>query len=341
MPMPYTVAADIIETAADRAGWPPRPSSRRSAAKARGRGLAAGRWNIWAGGSSACVQLNEDGTVFVLTGAIDLTGNNTSFAQIAAESFGIPVDRVTVHQGDTHSSPRTDGSWGSRILFGVGEAVRRASEDAKRQLAEAIADEWNVPSHTIEIARGRVRSSAPSGRSLPLPEAAGRATGSLGAIIGRASLSDLPVAVAIAAQVADVEVDTETGEWRLLRLVCAQDVGRAINPMSVEGQIEGATSQGLGYALCEEYLYDSDGRLLNPDFMDFRMPTSLDHPDFDITLHEQAKDAGPYGAKGVGEPPLIPTAPAIANAIFNATGVRLHRLPITPERLLRELRRGD
>ncbi|MCJ7822845.1 MAG: molybdopterin-dependent oxidoreductase, partial [Armatimonadetes bacterium] len=178
-------------------------------------------------------------------------------------------------------------------------------------------------------------------RSISLADAAGRAVGSRGAVIGRAALSDLPFAVAVAAQVAEVEVDTETGEWRLTRLSCAQDVGFAINPMSVEGQIEGAASQGLGYALCEEFVYDDDGRLLNSDFMDFRMPTSLDHPEFAVDLIEDRLDSGPYGAKGVGEPPLVPTAPAIANAIFDAVGVRLRTIPITPERLHRELKRAD
>ncbi len=113
---------------------------------------------------------------------------------------------------------------------------------------------------------------------------------------------------------------------------------RAINPMSVEGQVEGATSQGLGYALCEEYLYDEEGRMLNPDLMDFRLPTAADHPEYAIDLIEERRDAGPYGAKGVGEPPLVPTAPAIANAIFNATGARVKQIPITPERLYQALR---
>jgi CO/xanthine dehydrogenase Mo-binding subunit len=337
MSMPYTVAAKVIRAAADRAGWSRRPRSRRHrGTTARGRGIAVGHWSVWAGGSSAYVQLNEDATVSVLTGAINLTGTNTSFAQIAAESFSIPVERVTVHQGDTDTSPRNDGSWGSRVLFGVGEAVRRACDDAKRQLAEAIAEEWGVSLDKVHIVKDRVQAAR---RSISLTEAAGRAMGSRGAIIGRAALADLPFGVAVAAQVADVEVDTETGQWRLIRLCCSQDVGFAINPMSVEGQIEGAASQGLGYALCEEFIYDDDGRLLNPDFMDFRMPTSLDHPNFAIDLIEPQQDAGPYGAKGVGEPPLIPTAPAIANAIFDAVGVRLRTIPITPERLLRELTR--
>ncbi|HUU54133.1 MAG TPA: xanthine dehydrogenase family protein molybdopterin-binding subunit [Armatimonadota bacterium] len=344
--MPYEVAARVIRTAANRAGWSRRGGSSRrggtargGGAKARGMGIASGHWTVWAGASSAWVQVNEDGTISVVTGAINLTGTDTSFAQIAAESFGVPVSQVIAHQGDTETSPRNDGSWGSRILFAVGEVVRRASEDAKRQLAEALAEELGAPADDIEVSGGQVRAKGKR-KSLTLAEAAERAAEYRGAIIGRGALSDLDYAVAVAAQVAEVEVDRETGEVVVKRLVCAQDVGFAINPMSVEGQIEGAVSQGIGYALSEEYVYDGEGQLLNDNFVDFRMPTSLDHPEFDVALIEEAKDSGPYGAKGVGEPPLVPTAAAIANAVYDAVGVRFRQLPMTPERVIEGMRRA-
>jgi CO/xanthine dehydrogenase Mo-binding subunit len=340
MEMPYDAVGKVIAAAAEKAGWPRRRSRRTGGAKARGTGLAAGHWSIYAGASSAWVQINEDGTISVVTGAVNLTGTNTSFAQIAAEEFGVPLARVTVHQGDTDTSPRNDGSWGSRVLFGVGEAVRRACDDAKRQMAEALADELRAPADRIRVGGGRVRVAGRKDRTIPFAEAAARATGYRGAITGVGALSDLPVAVAVAAQVAEVEVDRETGQVQVTRLVCAQDVGFAVNPMSVEGQIEGAASQGIGYALCEEYICDEDGRLLNPSFMDFRMPTSVDHPECSVQLVEPRRDAGPYGAKGVGEPPLVPTAAAVANAIFDAVGARVKRIPITPERLRREMGSG-
>jgi len=349
MSMPFTVAARVIGAAAERAAWSSRKRGPvRGSARRRGWGIAAGHWGTWAGGSSATVNVNEDGTVSVVTGAINLTGTHTSFAQIAAESFGIPVSRVSVHQGDTDTAPRNDGAWNSRILFGVGEAVRRACEDAKRQMAEALADELGAPPDEIEISGGFARPAGDArpgkggGKRLTFAEAAGRATDYLGAIVGRAALSELdPPSIAVSAQVAEVEVDRETGQVRVLRLVCAQDVGFAINPMSVEGQIEGSASQGIGYALSEEYVFGPDGSLLNDDLMDFRMPTSLDHPEFDVVLIEDRRDAGPFGAKGVGEPGLIPTAAAIANAIYDAVGVRCRQLPITPERLVREMGRGS
>lgn len=337
--MPFTVAAKVIKAAAARADWAARKSGPvRGTSRRRGWGVAAGHWGTWAGGSSAIVSVNEDGTVSVLTGAINLTGSHTSFAQIAAESFGIPVSRVSVYQGDTDTSPRNDGSWNSRITFGVGEAVRRACEDAKRQMAEALAEELGAPARRIEIGGGIVRT-AKGGKRLTFAQAADRAVGYRGAIVGRAALSELdPPSIPVSAQIAEVEVDRETGQVRVLRLVCAQDVGFAINPMSVEGQIEGSASQGIGYALSEEYVFGRDGCLLNDGFRDFRMPTALDHPEFEVVLIEERKDSGPFGAKGVGEPGLIPTAAAIANAIHDAVGVRCRQLPITPERLVRELR---
>jgi CO/xanthine dehydrogenase Mo-binding subunit len=335
--MPYEVVGKVLRAAATRAEWSRRKRAPAAAGKARGRGIAAGHWPIGAGGSSAWVHLNEDGSVSVITGAINLTGTNTSFAQIAAESFGIPVERVSVQQGDTDTSPRNDGSWGSRVLFGVGEAVRRACEDAKRQLVERLSESMKAPASSIRLRGGRVVFSGRKRRSLSLADAAGRAVDDGGAIIGRASLTDLPFAVGVAAQVAEVEVDRETGKVEVKRLVCAQDVGFAINPMSVEGQIEGAASQGIGYALSEEYLFDEKGRLLNADLVDFRMPTAQDCPEFEVVLIEDQRDGGAFGAKGVGEPGLVPTAPAIANAIFDAVGVRVRTLPITPGRLCREL----
>jgi len=340
MGMPFTVAAKVVSAAAERANWSSRKSGPvKGTSNSRGWGIAAGHWATWAGGSSATVSVNEDGTVSVLTGAINLTGSHTSFAQIAAESFGIPVSRVSVYQGDTDTAPRNDGSWNSRITFGVGEAVRRACEDAKRQMAEVLAEEFGARPERIEIGGGFARA-AKGAKKLTFAEAADRATDYRGAIVGRAALSDLdPPSIPVSAQVAEVEVDRETGQVRVLRLVCAQDVGLAINPMSVEGQIEGSASHGIGYALSEEYVFGSDGCLLNDGFRDFRMPTALDHPEFDVVLIEDRKDSGPYGAKGVGEPGLIPTAAAIANAIYDAVGARCRQLPITPERLLREMGR--
>ena len=334
--MPYSLPEKVIRAAAQRSGWRRRRPPRSRSAKARGIGIAAGHWTCWAASSSACVYVNEDGTLSVVTGAINLSGTDTSFAQIAAECFGVTVERVTVTQGDTDTAPHNDGSYHSRVLFGVGEAVRRACEDAKRQLAEALAGELGAAADRIEVAQGRVRGAG--ARSLSLSEAASRAVDYRGAVVGRAALTELPFGISSCAQVAEVEVDRETGRWELKRLTCAQDVGYAINPMSVEGQIEGGASHGLGYAQSEEYVYDQ-GRLLNPSLLDFRMPTSLDHPEYEVVLVEEQLDGGPFGAKGVGEPPTIPTAAAIANAIFDAVGVRVRKIPITPERLHREMRR--
>lgn len=338
--LPYSLPGKVMRAAAERAGWGKRPKAEGRGRLARGFGFAAGHWTVSAGPSAASVHVNEDGTLSVLTGAINLSGTDTSFAQIAAERFGVPGSRVSVTQGDTDTAPYNAGSWHSRVTFGVGEAVRRAAEEAAKRVAEAFAEQTGAAPKQVQIADGHVQ--APGTRAVPLGEVAGRSMWSFGPIVGHAELTDLPFGISSSAQVAEVEVDRDTGQWRLLRLVCAQDVGFAINPLSVEGQIQGGASHGIGYALSEEYLYE-EGRLLNPDFMDFRLPTSLDHPEYDIVMIEDRLDGGPYGAKGVGEPPTIPTAPAIANAIFDAVGARVKQLPLTPERVWRELqaRRGQ
>ncbi len=340
MKMPFTVAGTVMQAAADGAKWSTRKRGPvAGTTKSRGWGMASGHWGTWAGGSSASVNVNEDGTVTVLTGAVNLTGTHTSFAQIAAEVFGIPVSHVNVVQGDTDTGPRNDGSWDSRTLFGTGEAVRRACEDAKRQMAQALTGELGVPAEDIEFAGGFARTRNGGAKSLTFAEAASRAAEYSGATIGRAALTELePTCVSVAAQVAEVEVDRETGQVRVLRLVCAQDVGFAVNPMSVEGQIEGSASQGVGYALSEEYVFGPEGCLMNDILRDFRLPTARDHPQMEVVMIEERKDAGPFGAKGVGEPGLIPTAAAIANAIYDAVGVRCRQLPMTPERILREMR---
>jgi CO/xanthine dehydrogenase Mo-binding subunit len=330
--MPYSLPERVIRAAAARAGWSERGRAR-CGPRRRGTGLAAGLWTCWASSSSAWVTLNEDGTVAVVTGAVNLSGTDTCFAQIAAECFGLPLEQVFVTQGDTDSSPHNDGSHHSRVLFGVGEAVRRACEEAKQELASRVARDLGLPPEQVVVTDGGVRAGA---RALSLGEAAGRVFRAGGAIMGRASLTQLPSAFSSSAQVAEVEVDEETGQWQLTRLVCAQDVGFAINPMIVEGQIEGGASHGIGWAASEECLYEQ-GRLLNPNFMDFRLPTPVDHPRFEIALVEEQLDGGPFGAKGVGEPPTIPTAAAIANAIFDAAGVRVRQIPITPERLYRAI----
>jgi CO/xanthine dehydrogenase Mo-binding subunit len=302
-------------------------------------------WRGHAGQSAATVTVNEDGSFRVIHGAIDISGTDTAFAQIAAETLGVPLDRVTIAMGDTDSTAIVEGTWGSRTTYGQGTAIQQACEQVKQKIIEVTAAEWDVEAGEVEIAGGEVRCGSNEELRRPLKEAIQAALQQRGGIIGTGTVAQLPINPALNCQIVELEVDPETGFVEILDLVAAQDVGRAINPAMVEGQIEGGAVQGLGFALWEEYLYapsngDGNGRahrLLNPNFLDYRMPTAPDVGNIRAIVVEMPVADGPFGAKGVGEAPIIPTAAAVANAVYDAVGVRITELPITPEKLLKAL----
>jgi xanthine dehydrogenase YagR molybdenum-binding subunit len=290
------------------------------------------------------VRLNPDGTADVLTGTQDLgTGSRTVFAQIAAESLGARVEDVRVVLGDTERTPYTGNSWGSMTVASVGPAVRMAAEDARRQLLDAAAGLLEVPAERLQTRDSVVRVTG-ARRSMTFAEIGG-AIGEV-MIIGRGSRGPNPDGVTLAsfgAQMAEVEVDPETGIVRVLRIVAVHDVGRVINPTLAEGQLEGGILQGLGYALFEERVLDvSLGVPLNPTMHDYKIPTLADGPVIEASLLDVADTVANHtGARGLAEPPIIPTAPAIANAVANAIGVEITELPITPWRVLEAIRRRD
>lgn len=315
---------------------------RQSGTRRRGVGLAAGGWLGGLQPAAATVMLNGDGTIGVLVGANDITGTNTSFAQIAAEELAIPVSRVRVSTGDTHTAPFAGMSAGSKTLFTVGRAVKAAAEDARRQMLHTAAQRLEVAIEELECADGVVRARSDPEKSITFERLA-RITTDFGAayppVVGRGAIAARRQAPGFSVQAAEVEVDTETGRVRVLRYVTAQDVGFAVNPLSVEGQMEGGTTQGIGMGLYEEMLYDDRGRLLNPSLLDYRMPTAADVPQIESLIVEVPSEDGPYGARGVGEPPVVPTSAAIANAVFDAVAARVTDMPLTPERILRALGR--
>jgi CO/xanthine dehydrogenase Mo-binding subunit len=327
-----------------RRGRPPGRDriERQSGTRRRGVGLAAGGGRGGLQPAAATVMLNGDGTIGVLVGANDITGTNTSFAQIAAEELAIPVLRVRVSTGDTHTAPFAGMSAGSKTLFTVGRAVKAAAEDARRQMLDTAAQRLEVAIEELECADGVVRARSDPEKSITFERLA-RITTDFGAayppVVGRGAIAARRQAPGFSVQAAEVEVDTETGQVRVLRYVTAQDAGFAVNPLSVEGQMEGGTTQGIGMGLYEEMLYDDRGRLLNPSLLDYRMPTAADVPQIESLIVEVPSEDGPYGARGVGEPPVVPTSAAIANAVFDAVGVRITELPVTPERILRALGR--
>ncbi|MCS6859515.1 MAG: xanthine dehydrogenase family protein molybdopterin-binding subunit [Abditibacteriales bacterium] len=302
--------------------------------KRRGMGVAVGPWSNWAGPSSCVVSINEDGTVKHFSGAVDLTGSDTVLAQIVAEELGVPIESVLVVTGDTDSAPYAAVSGGSRITYGQGAVARAAAREAKERLLKLAAEQLGVKPRQLDTKDGKVFVKRDPKRSMTFSEL-GRISlwSGNGPIVGRASIAELPSPPVIAAQIAEVEVDTETGFVKLLRLIATQDVGFAINPMACEGQIQGGAVQGVGWALYEGIQYDNNG-VVNRSFLDYLLPTAMDAPPVEVGLVELNAPDGPFGAKGIGEPPIIPTLAAIANAIADATGVHITDLPITPERIV-------
>lgn len=309
----------------------------------RGVGLAVGGWLGGLQPASAVVELNGDGTINVVVGANDVTGTTTTFAQIAAEELALDLDQVSVVVGDTRSAPFAGMSAGSKTLFTVGRAVKAAAEDARRQILAVAAERLGVTAEDeLEMSGGEVRVKGQPDKALSFRRIGGITTG-FGAqhapIVGRGSITARRQAPGFTAQLAGIEVDEETGEVTVLRWVSAQDAGFAVNPLNVEGQIQGGTTQGMGIALWEEMVFDDQGRLRNPSLLDYRMPTAADVPAIETIIVEVPSEDGPYGARGVGEPSIVPGAAAVGNAVRDALGVRVDEAPITPERILRALGR--
>ncbi|OGA51932.1 MAG: oxidoreductase [Betaproteobacteria bacterium RIFCSPLOWO2_12_FULL_62_13] len=308
--------------------------------KNQGRGVASGYWFNNGGESSAAVHVNEDGTVLLATGSADLSGTRASLALMAAETLGIDYDKVRPIVADTASIGFTGLAAGSRTTFGTGIAVVEACKKVIGDLRARAAMIWDVKAEDVIWEDGHARPAGENkGRFEPLSLkaiAAKRAvTG--GPITAEVSVNAGGVAPGFATEMCDVEVDPETGQVKVLRFVAAQDVGRAIHPSYVEGQIQGGAAQGVGWALNEEYIYDQSGRLENPGFLDYRVPVASDLPRIDAVLVEVPNPNHPFGAKGVGEANLVPAIAAVANAVSNAIGRRMNDLPMSPPKILKAM----
>lgn len=301
----------------------------------RGRGLALGYWRGTSMTSAAHVTVAGDGRPMVTMGSVDISGTRTTMAQVAAEEFGLSIDDVHVSMGDTKSVGYSDAAAGSRVGRTMAAAVSEACQDALAQLRRRAAEKLQCQADDLEYAVGvfRVRAATGAAASIGLHDLM-RASLTDGAIVGRGVSTKLPFGVEIGAHVTDLEVDPETGQVTVLRYTAFQDVGRALNPIAVEGQIEGSVAQGLGWALSEGFDYAPDGRLRNASLLDYRMPTALDVPPIEVVLIETPVPDVPYGVRGVGEMPIVPPAAAVANAITRAIGRRPMRMPMTSERIL-------
>ncbi len=326
-----------LEAVREHPLWKNRAESRKAG---RGVGVAIGGWMGGLEPGAAACKLNRDGVLQVQIGTADLSGTPTSFALLAAEAYGVDPDQVRFVYSDTDSAPYGGGVGGSKTLYTLGNAVIRAAEDARRQTLAIAAEEFEVSAEDLEIVDGRVQVRGFPDRSIGLGELAGKTMtfgGAYEPVYGNGRQAVTDRAPSFSAQVAEVEVDEETGEVNLVNLAVVQDVGRAINPLAVEGQMQGGAVQGVGWALYEEMRYDEDGQLLSGSWMDYAMPDAMQAAPIQTQIVEVPSESGPFGARGVGEPPVIPTVAAIANAVADATGVRLTQTPMTAPRVLEAL----
>ena len=300
----------------------------------QGRGVAAGYWMNRGFQSSCVVTVNFDGTVSLIMGSVDIGGTRASIAQQAAETLGIAYEDVKPTVVDTDSIGYTMVTGGSRTSFATGIAAIEAAESVKTQLVARAAKIWDTAEDDVEYVDGVVRHKSDPELRLGFKDLARQLATTGGTVAGQSNVDPAGEGNSYAVHLADVEVDPDTGKTEVTRYTAIQDVGKAVHPSYVEGQMQGGVVQGIGWALNEEYYFDNSGRMMNPTFLDYRMPTSLDLPMIDTVIVEVANSGHPYGVRGVGEVPIVPPMAAIANGIHEATGLRLRSLPMSPGKIL-------
>ncbi len=307
----------------------------------RGRGIAAGAWFNGSGPASAVASVNPDGSVSLVEGSPDIGGSRAAMAMQLAEVLGIPVEEVKPSIVDTDSIGYSSGAGGSGVTFKMGTACYEAAQDVKRQMIERAARIWQVDVENVEYQPGMLSHQQDPELKISFRDLARRLNSTGGPIVGRATVNPGGVGNAFGLHIVDVEVDPETGKVEILRYTALQDAGKAIHPSYVEGQIQGGAVQGIGWALNEEYFFNDEGQMMNNTFLDYRMPTSLDLPMIDTVIVEVPNPGHPYGVRGTGEVPIVPVMAAIANAIYDAIGVRMTNLPMTPANILEALWEKD
>jgi len=303
----------------------------------RGRGVAHAFWGNWGARSSVTITVNPDGTVALVTASIDITGTRTTTAMQAAEILGIPLDRVKVTVGDTDAIGYADVSAGSRTTVATGHAAIRAAHDVIYKMRERAAQIWGIDVDSVSYADASFRAAGDPDKVLSFEALAALLPDTGNTVIGVANVDIQDWGVSFGTHIADVEVDPETGKVTLLRYTVVQDVGKAINPVQVEGQLQGGATQGIGWALFEGYDYNDQGQMRNANLLDYKLPTALDLPPIDTVLVEVPYPGHPFGARGVGEVPIMPPPAAIAEAIYHAVGARVTTLPMTPAHILEAL----
>ncbi len=306
--------------------------------KLRGRGMASGYWNGIGNKSSVTINVNEDGLVSLIEGNPDIGGTRTTIAMQAAEILGLPAEDVHPAVGDTDSIGYSDLTAGSRTTYATGTAAIEAAKMVIDEMKKRVAMIWETEYGNIEHVDGLFVSKVAPDHKFTFKEAAGKLgqTGGPVAMTGTVNVRGSGGG-SFGTHLVDVEVDRDTGKVEILRYTAAQDAGKAVHPSYVEGQFQGGAVQGIGWALNEEYYTSDDGVMVNSTFLDYRMPTSLDVPMIETIIVEVANTNHPFGVRGIGETSIVPPAPAVANALANAIGVRLYQTPMNPGRILEAL----
>ena len=304
----------------------------------QGRGVAVGF--RWQGGqsSSATIHVNSNGTINLITGYVDIGGTRTAVAMQVAEVLGLQPEAIAPTVVDTDTIGYTATTGGSRIAFDTGLAAIAAAQEVKQQMAARAALLWKRPVEDVVFTDGVFTCTAHPAERLSFQELAGQLMRTGGAVTCSASANSTGVGPIFAGNIVDVEVDPETGKVQILRYTTFLDAGCAVHPSYVEGQMQGGTVQGIGWALNEEYFFTADGTLANSSFLDYRMPTPVDVPMIETVILEVPNPRHPFGHRGVGEAPIIPPLAALANAIYQAVGVRMDQLPMSPGAILRKLK---
>ncbi len=304
----------------------------------QGRGIACGFWFNRGGETTGSMALAPDGTLNIILGTADVAGSRMSMSMMAAEEFGIPVDRIRSQLADTNSLGYNRVTAGSRTTFSSGMIVVDSARKIIAELCRRAAKMWNVPEEGVVFEDGHCRPASSNVGDFPplsMKDIASKTTYTMGAICGHSEMNVTGAGPGFAVHIVDVDVDKETGLVGVKRYTIVEDAGKAISPLQVEGQFQGAAVQGIGWALNEEYVFGEDGKLQNAGFLDYRMPVASDVPMIDTVIVEVANPKHPYGLRGVGEVPLTPAMAAIANAVGEAIGIRPTSLPMSPPKLLK------
>ena len=331
-PFPVFGGAECLERIREHPLW----QRRGGLPDNEGIGIGIGWWPGGLEPAAAACRLDSDGGITIITGSVDMSGTETGFAAIASEAFGLPPEKVRVVAADTASGTYAGMSGGSKVTYTVGKAVERATVEAREQLLRVASAELEIAPEDLEIVDGKVQPVGAPSQAVGVAELAKeilRFGGQYEPVEGHGRTAQTSRAPGAAAHLSHVRVDPDTGRVELLRHVVAQDVGRALNPDLVEGQMLGGTVQGIGWALLERMADDDNGMLVTSSFVDYAVPMVEGVPPIDLEIVEVPAPDGPFGAKGIGEPPVIGVPAAVASAVKDATGVRINDLPLTPERV--------